>query len=215
MKLTKISIAILFCICSILFFSISAFAQDTGTEKNEKTDEIDKNDKIATLVDPGEMDYSWYAAPVVRYGQFGNINGLLAGARGGFILNRKLVLGAGGCGYPGSHKRGINSGEGHVYLGYGGFMCEYYFFPKQIVHLSLGLLTGAGGIYYKVDGGSSDSSAFFVMEPEINLFLNVTEFFRVGIGAAYRFVRGIDTAGVSDSNYRGFSGHIVFAFGAF
>jgi len=98
---------------------------------------------------------------------------------------------------------------------------EYHFFPKSLIHFSIGTLVAGGGIGYLTGNGHDYNqnlkgiSNAFILEPEVTMFINVTRFFRIGIGGTYRFITGIKTRGVSDRDFRGFSGSLMFAFGWF
>jgi hypothetical protein len=96
-------------------------------------------------------------------------------------------------------------------IGYGGFLMEYYLFPKNVVNFSIGTIIGAGGGHNNLDS----YSPFFVLEPEVNVFVNVTQFFRLGVGASYRYTSGLNVGTLNDANFRGFSVGLLFEFGKF
>ena len=58
-------------------------------------------------------------------------------------------------------------------------------------------------------------SSVFVAEPGAHLELNVTRWFRPGIGAGYRYVNGSDLPGVTDGSLGGAVGTLTFKFGRF
>jgi len=83
-------------------------------------------------------------------------------------------------------------------FGYGGLLLEYIISPREVVHGSIQCLIGGGGIGYDGDWRCSDASsdfyesdAFFALEPSANLMLNLHKNVRVGIGASYRHIRGV------------------------
>ena len=104
--------------------------------------------------------------------------------------------------------------EKKIGFGYGGFMAEYYFFPKNLAFFSLGCLVGGGGIG-DFAGRYEDENVFFIVEPEANVYLNVTRFFRLGAGVSYRYTNGVDLDGFDDEDMRGLSGSLIFDFGGF
>lgn len=58
-------------------------------------------------------------------------------------------------------------------------------------------------------------TAFFVVEPGLEVEINVTRFFKIGVGASYRFVRESDLTLVSNDDLSGFSGGFSLKFGKF
>ena len=51
--------------------------------------------------------------------------------------------------------------------------------------------------------------------PTVRAMLNVTSFFRIGIGGGYRLVSGVDLDDLKDSEISGPSAEIVLKFGKF
>ena len=97
---------------------------------------------------------------------------------------------------------------------YGGVEFEYVFDPEEIVHFSVYTLLGMGNVefdYANVDGDDN----FFVVEPAVNVLLNVTEFFRVGLGVGYRLATGVDLEGLEDADLSGIVATLTFKFGVF
>ncbi len=168
-----------------------------------------------TLFSVADLRFSGHGGPVLRGTTLGGEPAFLAGGRGGLIVNDSLSLGFGGCGTGYTEAKAVFEGEEkRIGLGYGGFMAEYYFFPKELVFFSVGCLAGAGSVsdfYYRAD----DESAFFILEPEANVYLNVTRFFRLGAGVTYRYTNGLDLEGFDDEDMRGLSGSLLFDFGWF
>ena len=55
----------------------------------------------------------------------------------------------------------------------------------------------------------------FVLEPGVNLILNVNKKFRIGAGVNYRYVNGVDYENLSNSDLSGVTVQIVLKFGDF
>lgn len=182
---------------SLFLFSGAAFAENFATEE-------EGYEPPAVLFKEGEVYFSGYGGPVVRFGSLNNSLMVLTGGKGGMIINDSIVLGGGGYGmvWPDLY----NTNGRPASLGYGGFLMEYIFFPKNLINFSIGTIIGAG---------SHQDATFFVLEPEVNLFVNVTEFLKIGLSAAYRYTNGLNSAAVNDNSFGGFSGGIVFEFGKF
>jgi hypothetical protein len=60
-----------------------------------------------------------------------------------------------------------------------------------------------------------ESVAFFVAEPEVNIMLNVTEYFRIGLGSSYRYVKGSNIQGFSDRDLSSYAVNLTFKVGVF
>ena len=159
-----------------------------------------------------------FGGPVLKVTAFKGETGILVGGRGGWIINHTLILGGGGYGLvnripastPGP------AGEPYVDFGYGGVELEYVHQWDKLMHLSVGLLIGGGGVGYRWEEGSSGQSrGFFTMEPWVNGNLNVTHFFRISVGVSYRWVTGSDSPAASDADLSGVAGILLLRFGSF
>lgn len=200
-----------------------AFAEDVVTEKPAKKDKAP-----ATLFGSKDMTFSGYGAPTVRFGNAAGKWAVYHGMRGGLIINDSFVIGAGGMclAYPYDREeltgRVYTGTEDRTAFGYGGMLFEYHFFPKDLINFSVGTLIGGGSAGFHggdMDRGSGmgwrGGNIFFVTEPEVMAYVNVTRFFRIGAGVTYRFVNGIDISGLKDSDFRGLNGSLLLAFGWF
>lgn len=83
-------------------------------------------------------------------------------------------------------------------------------------------MIGAGGVRYSVKDYQYDHSeldycedAVFVVEPGLDIELNVNKNFRIGSGVYYRLVNGVNYADLTNADLNGLSGQITLKFGAF
>jgi hypothetical protein len=199
-----------------------------GAEK--ETDVVKEVGKLKedtqTLLKMANLSLSGYGAPVVRFSKMGDSYSTLVGGRGGLIINDNFVLG--GCGMGLAHPRDRSDFSGKIYSGnydrvdfaYGGGLMEYYFTPKSLFGFSVGTTIGGGGLTFHSRKEANDddeygSDVFFVAEPEVNFFVNITKFCRIGAGISYRYIRGIGIDEFDDKDFRGPSVGIIFAFGWF
>ncbi len=159
------------------------------------------------------------------------INGNWSNLTGGkitWIINHKLSIGGEGFGftYPTDREKftgkPYSGTESKVGLGYGGPYLEYFFWPENIFTIAPGLMVGAGGFgYYNTNDSDetadskSSSDVFLIVTPEVNIFLNITKYIRIGAGVSYRFVNGLDTEGFTDRDFRGFSMSLSISAGFF
>ena len=170
----------------------------------------------------GDVDFGGFGGPVLKVSSLAGGAEVLTGGRGGWIINfhaeHTLVLGGGGYGLATGIQGRTPDGVGTrtVDMGYGGVDIEYVNRTKQLVHFSVQTLIGAGGLSDRDDGRlDSDPDPFFVAEPQANLILNVTHFFRIGMGVSYRWVSGARYAGLDDTDLSGVAGVLTFKFGNF
>jgi len=102
--------------------------------------------------------------------------------------------------------------------------------PKKLFHLTFPLLIGAGGSKIKTktlfDSNVTDpedwtqyenveSTGFFVLEPGVNIELNMTKIFRLDLGVSYRFISGTDLQRLSNNDLSDFSFNLCLKFGKF
>lgn len=179
-----------------------------------------------TLIE-GDIESGGFGGPVVKFGSFNGETGVLVGGRGGWIINHKFVIGIGGYGL--ANKVRANStgplGEQYMNFGYGGLELEYIPESNQLTHLSFMLHIGAGGITYRNndwedwhwpdDNSRYRADAFFIAEPQVNATLNITTWFRISGGIAYRFISGLESTISTNKNLSGLSGALTFRFGKF
>jgi hypothetical protein len=184
------------------------------------TGQVDSTDAEETLSDRVRSS-GGYGAPTVAVTSVNGEAALVAGGQGGWILNRQFVIGGAGRGLVTLPDTDFRGQSAQIQLGYGGLLLEYIGAPAHLVHYGAGVVLG-GGIAQIVDlpfdpqfDGDLDQSAVFVAEPGGRLELNVTTYFRLGLGGGYRFVQGSDLRGVSNTDLSGPFGRLSFRFGQF
>ena len=200
---------------AMLLFSTQVFAQ-------QKT-------KTKSLVSH-KTESTGYGALSTVYSKFNGEHAVFAGAYGGWMINHKLMIGLGGYGLATNHRGvGLNAQtqqKNYWQMGYGGLMVEYTFFGNDVVHFTANTLLG-GGIVKNGHGrgtipenGSDelkdiDASGFYVVQPSVSAEVNVTNWFRVGLGAGYRYVAGVDQQGISNSKMSAPTANLSLKFGVF
>jgi hypothetical protein len=128
------------------------------------------------------------------------------GTSGAFIINDRFGIGAAGFGYTNDVHLDPDLGR-YVFAegGYGGLLLEPIFFSNKRVHLSVPTIMGGGSsIVYEMDKLSythfgewfADADFYhrhnyLVIEPGVNIELNLTKFMRMGFKASYVFTTDI------------------------
>lgn len=175
----------------------------------------DDPDEIQTLF-KGDISHGGYGSFSVKYNQIDNKDALLIGGRGAWIINHSIAIGIGGYGFfneaaPPPDYTSLLGEKYRIGGGYGGLLIEPIIGSKYPVHIALPVLIGAGGIAYIEDYGdtwdnstmspnsSIDDDAFFVVEPGIEVELNLLKYLRLNFGAYYRYTTDITLEDLSKS----------------
>ena len=192
--------------------------------------------EFETLAGSGDIESGGYGGPGIKFGRIAGNNAVFVGGRGGWIINHHFVIGAAGYGMAtkplaprdARTSYAVSNGiEERLGVGYGGLMMEYFIMPKKMIHATVGVLVGGGGISVNqhlrsrnVDNDRRDmmdgpSDSFFIAEPEIHCELNIVHFLRVDLGASYRVVTGVNGIGLENKDLRGPGGSLLLRFGKF
>ncbi len=142
-----------------------------------------------------------YFAPAFQYGQLNSGFSPMIGASAGVLFNKRLAVGV--AGYGTVNQRFSNT---ESRLNYGGAKVEYTFLPNNVFHFSVPLLVGGGfansgdDIFPQFGGRNRrNGSSFFVVQPGINLEVNLFRYVKLFGGASYRVAAGVENRG--DNTY--------------
>ena len=206
-----------------LALSTISFAQDSTAIRTL----LGGNDKIA---------HGGWGAPTTHYTRVMDQDALLVGGRGGWLIDHRVTIGLAGQGLttPVYNKAYdtflVENGELPKYksilnMGYGGLLIEPIIGYRSPLHVSLPIIIGAGGIGYQyfsalppqVDHLKYDdhSQAFFVVEPGIELEMNIIPLVRLGLGASYRYTSDIDLPETPKDALHGFNAGASIKIGKF
>ncbi len=189
---------------------------------------FDSDDGGEYLIESGNMHFSGYGGPSLFFTRIAGEVGVFTGGKGGVIINDSFVFGGSGYGMVNPMQTNAFTNDQlpetkkYVNLGFGGFLFEYYYQPKNLITYSAGTSIGAGGYTFSdnlesedTQPSTQDSQAFFSMHPELNAYVNFTRFFRMGGGIGYVFFSGINSDYFDDSDFNGLTVNLVFQFGWF
>lgn len=162
----------------LILLSIGTFAQEDNPERT-----LLRRDIILTDV----------ISPEIKFNSIQGDIGTLIGIYGGPMINNRLLIGA--CG-------GVNLGHPRVNYGYLGGIIQYVYRPEDMVHMSIQLVVASGTTkdYENPKSGLLDNfwnisgESFFMVEPGINLEVNITTRMKLVMGVSYRYVSGINSA---------------------
>jgi hypothetical protein len=176
---------------AIILVSITLYGQDPEFQYY-------KDKEMKTLLGRNKSG-GGYASFTSGYTTIDGKHAILFGGRFAWIASHVVGVGLGATGFINEyHYEPAIDRDVFLTGGYGGLYIEPILLPKLPVHLSFPVLFGAGGIsFVSKDGGFNenfieDSKAFLIIEPSAELELNLTKFFRLAVGATYRFPTQFD-----------------------
>lgn len=106
-------------------------------------------------------------------------------------------------------------GDSRVGMFYCGLTCEYNLSPDKLIHLSGNILGGLLYVKYFGDNYSFTEglgALGFVVEPGMNVMMNVNDSLKAGVGVSYRWVTGLNIQGLTDEDLKGVSINLIFKF---
>jgi hypothetical protein len=211
-----------------LMISVMIFSLLNAISAQENEDLVYKKnqDEIKTLFGDQKITHGGYGAFTFGYSEIENLDAIIMGGRGAWIIGHWFALGFGGTGfindirYNGSLDQNVNLAGG-----YGGLLMEPIILPWFPVHISLPVLFGAGGIAYITSNVTNDlyeaptwvedATSFIILEPGAELEFNIVRYFRLSLGISYRFTSTINLYDTSTVPLNGWSGNVTLKFGKF
>ena len=198
--------------CIIYSITFPVIAEETETFLREK------------------LEIKGFGSPIVKLTQVHNEFDLMIGARGAVLLNRALAIGIGG--YSLASSIHVSDPQSNFEMEYAGLILEFVFPSDKLVHLSASTLIGWGSLnnaanrnwmtydpYYDDRHSYANynlvDDSFMVIEPELDFELNMTTFFRLGLGISYRYISGVDLMPLTNADLKGLATVFTFKVGKF
>ncbi len=197
------------------------YYQSTDTDRKKE-----RRQDIKTL--SGSMSHSGgFGALSFRSSEFRQEPIVLAGLRGGWIINRTLGIGVEGHGIIPTAKfedivpnRSVN-----ILGGYGGMFLELIFFSNQVVHVTFPVSAGAGWLgYQQIEEDNTmpspidnevDGDVFWYVEPGADLEFNVSRNFRLAFGVSKRFTQDLELTNTATDAFDNLNYFITLKVGGF
>jgi len=149
---------------------------------------------------------SGFGGPIMGFTNISGKFGHMIGGGGGIVLDDF---------YFGGYGTGLTN-LSDIEFGHGGLWTGYTFMGNKAIHPSLFAQIGWGRILLDgAPGPGINSDNVFVFSPVLELELNLTQFFRLGIGGQYRFVTGVGLSGYDNNDFSGPGASLTFKFGWF
>lgn len=188
--------------------------------------QIKKRNDIKTV--SGNMSHSGgFGALSFRSTSFRDEAMVLAGLRGGWIINRTLGIGFEAHGIiPTAKYSDIDPLQDVVALGgYGGMFLELIFFSNEVVHVTFPVSGGAGWLGYSRDFDDNnvptpgdnivDEDVFWYVEPGAGIEVNLSKSFRLGMGASKRFTQDLALVGTKNNAFDKMNYYVTLKIGGF
>jgi len=221
----KRTVLIVLSICILtLIFADQTIAQE---ESNDTTGYVvvdHKSDNFKTLLNQ-DIQHGFYLSFDMGVGEINNTELIELGGRLGWIINHGLTIGFAGQGFINNVDTDYNTlDDPDLTGGYGGILIEPIVKPMSPVHVSFPVILGAGGIHkggydygdnYWEDEWKSNTDAFFIARPGVELEANVARFMRIAVGGYYRWAVDVDLEDYDSDVLNGFSGGISLKIGLF
>jgi hypothetical protein len=180
-----------------------------------------------------ESSSGGYGAFTMGYSVIDDRSAFEFGFRGMWIMNHTVAMGFGGSGFMNQpvYDAGDDT-DNFLTGGYGGFIIEPIVIPLEPVHVAFPILIGGGAISsVKTNWDDWDNwdqyydyipptQFFMLIQPGAEIELNVTRFFRMGLGASYRIPIELyhttpEVPELSPQAVKGFVFGMSFKFGKF
>lgn len=160
-----------------------------------------------------------YITPALKITEVGDQVRGLVGIRGGLELNRSLYVGLAGYALPEEHQtrhwHDCDCDDDVEWeMGYGGLEFGVIAGTPRTGLLSMGVLIGGGGVdedprYY------DDARGFFVLEPQLDLSVQLSRNVRLNLGGSYRIIDDYEGLRYTEDDLEGPSFNIGVAIGIF
>ena len=162
------------------------------------------------------VDWSLFLAPEVKYSALYGEGEIYGGLKAALLFKHHYIFGLSyGSFLTEAVKNGIGS-QGdttglNTVMMYGGFYLDYVTSFNSPVQISFPTIIGGGGILLLekleanpvsgiIDEKLVEGGVYFVLEPAINLEINLSRVIRIGIGGGYRFIINSDLERFSNND---------------
>jgi len=203
----------------VLFFTAITICLSSMAQEEKK------NYEMQTLLGKN-ISHGGYLGISMGYSLIDHKNAFTTGGRVGWVINHRLVMGLAGTGFVNDiyYSETETSNEKVLSGGYGGLLLEPVIGSRLPIHVSFPIILGAGGISYNktyYDGAEPwesyayDEDAFAVVEPGVEIELNMLKCFRIAAGVSYRYTSEIRLINTRTDVLNGLAGSLTLKFGKF
>lgn len=185
-------------------FAVSVQAQDSN--------------KMQYLLN-GDIKVSGFGGPIV---EFSSLKGELAVSNGGggaVLLNDKFFVGGYGLGVSNRIQIDLDNLENaRLNFGHGGIWMGYIHKSKELIHFGGSLKVGWGNTELRGFSNNSPSNSIssdnvFVLNPQGEIELNITRWFKLNAAVGYRAVTGLNNDYLKSADLSSLNFSLGFLFG--
>jgi len=147
---------------------------------------------FSTAIMAQNSNQSAFISPVIKFQSISNHASYISGARFGWVINDRFILGGGFYGSLNAIPTDIiDSQKGNKVLlnfNMGGLEFEYIFIRSEFIKTSFVFFGGSGGLHFSDQPNNSYSKNILVWEPELYSEIKIVRWFWCGLGAGYRII---------------------------
>jgi hypothetical protein len=162
----------------------------------------DEEEAIQTILSD-EIVFSGFGSPFVEFSSVNDQFAVILGGGGGLMVNQSVFIGGYFEGLMTNHYREdlhtiVDTEKPKISFEHGGIWLGYVYKHQKAVHGGLSMKLGWGEIDLKdSENGNPDSDydyrdRIFNIQPQVEIEFNMTRWFKINVGAGYRFVTSID-----------------------
>lgn len=196
----------LFTLSFLTFISLSVWAQE----------------RPQTLLGDGVQFTSGFGGFMIGFAPVqGNIKAL-SGGGGALLINNSFYLGGYGMSMAEDLVVTSNSTDYEVDFDHGGLMMGFVILPSRMTHLGISTRIGWGDIrFYEYNSvgtgfvGRSINDNVFILNPQAELEINMTSWFKINANAGYQIANGVNNFYYSQNDFNGATFGLSFLFGWF
>jgi hypothetical protein len=171
---------------------------------------------IETLMSGGgPLRYTgWYVAPTAGFTSFNGRLAYLPGLRAAFMLNRKLGIGFAGS-FVGTDSTHIRDHDVRHVGAYGGTYAQFILGSNRLIHAYADATIGSGSWCEQTVNEDCDGRKFGMLEPTLNIELNLAKNVRLATGVGYRLAIAEERTGLSRTSMSGVVARTSLVLGVF
>ncbi len=167
-------------------------------------------------------DNGAFGAPVLKFTKISGSSGIIAGGRAGWIINKRLVIGAGYYALANEVNSNYLIQPGNkdplIDFSYGGLEFEYLLLYETTYNLSLSMLFGSGGLnfYLRENNTKFSNRNLLVWEPQISFEVKLNEWIHADAGISYRMISSYaEIYNVTREDLQGITGILTLKLGSY
>ena len=183
-----------------------------------------QNEQTQFLVG-GKTPISGFGGLLTEFSSVRSAWAVSSGGGGAVLINQTFFIGGYGLGMVTDSRMDI---PGYTNLkmsfGHGGFWLGYLYRSSKLIHVGLNTKLGWGSIILATDTDGNattnndrtiNTDNVFVITPQLDAELNVVRWFKINVGAGYRWVTDVDKRYYTSSDFNSPTLTIGLLFGGF